>query len=123
MFEAFFDVIFDLFYLGSGKGGPLRVHAEWDGGVLVLKLKNEGKRKLKFAAVVGYDQDNKKVFPNADLAIGALFEPKQTYEIKINKNELLDLDCRRLVVMDTRGNQWDVEGFSLEMLNQVHEQE
>jgi hypothetical protein len=119
--------LFYLLGLKSGKG-PLDVRAAVDGTRVVLTLQNRGRQNIRLAAVEGSDATQRRVFPAPSLdeqGIEAATAKAQSHEqlarvvlgsgecrtIVLDRDELVDMKCRTLAILDGDGRSWPVDGF------------
>jgi hypothetical protein len=129
-FDKLFDGLFRILGMRSGCG-PLATEAMMDNGSLVIVLKNQGKHKIMLASIEGRDGNMKRQFPTPylnrdDISIPSSEEmarknfaktsipPGQSIAVKLNRAELVSLDCQTLVILDTEGQTWPVNGFHLD---------
>jgi hypothetical protein len=125
--ERLFDRLLRLLGLESGEG-PLEVRAAVDGARVVLTVQNRGKHKIRLAGIEGRDASQRRVFPtpmldereiDAATAQAQLFKqlarvvlgPDESRRIMLDRDELVDLNCRALAILDSDGRSWPVDGF------------
>ncbi len=101
------------------------------GGQVLLSLENQGKDALNLATVEGRDGNQKKCYPAPCLEAqdfragheegvrlkqfaGITLTPGEVRIVIIDPDELTDLGCLTLAVLDQRGNTWPIRGFGLE---------
>ena len=123
----FLDRLFRLLGLQSGEG-PLDVRAAADGARVVLTVQNRGKHRMRLAAVEGRDASQRRVFPTPWLderEIGTattkaqrikqfarvVLGPGESRTILLDRDELIDMNCRTLAILDRDGRSWPVDGF------------
>lgn len=122
------DRAFEILGLQWGKG-PLRAQANWHGSHLMISLVNGGKHAMRLAGLQGRNGDDKPIFPvpgigkrlpvgdDKDGAFRELarlqIEAGESVELFLGRTDLLDLDCRRLVIVDSNARIWPVSGYVL----------
>lgn len=109
--EDLLQFLFDLLSVKRRKRGPLAARVDFHGPQGRLTLENKGKRKLAFAAVRCHDGHGEQHFPQVDLAPGTVLRPGRPQTVTIASSHR---DCRRLVILDTTGHAWPVEGVDAE---------
>ena len=125
--EKLIDRAFAALGLQSGMG-PLPVTSEAKGTRLVLTLTNQGRHAVRIAGIQGRNRDDKPVFPIPSLdeqishepteeearrAITRLtIEPGASRQVFLQPDELSELGCRKIAVIDSNAKFWPVAGFS-----------
>ena len=126
-FDRLFDRLLRLSGLQSGEG-PLVVSAAANRARVVLTVQNRGKHKIRLAAVEGREASQRRVFPTpsfdereTDTATAkaqhlkqlsrVVLGPDESKTIILDRDELVDINCRTLAILDSDGRSWPVDGF------------
>jgi len=125
--DKLFDWVFRIIGLGSGTG-PLVTEVSTENDRIVLRVENQGKGKIKLAALEGRDGKGTQKFPTPYLNgdgvshlsseeavrknfIKTVVPPGQSITVILNKSEVASLDCQTLAFLDIDGESWPVDDF------------